>query len=127
MKTLNIDLNKLSDEELKMYLQLKAATKTKTPEAKTDTQVKPKKKKYKRATVTDNWVTRAQKLEPFLKANPLSISAALDLLNLSKHGPHFARMRDALKKVYGNKLIAIGKGARVSYSLPSENSEKLYF
>ena len=122
MKKLELDLNRLDDNELEMYLALKKKMNVPTNIPKTITE-KTTKKKTRRNKSFD-WKGELKSLEDFLK-KPKSIAEILDEVDKggSKCGGYYKSVRRNLKKVYGRRLVVVKKGRRTYYHVKKKEDK----
>jgi len=113
MKKLELDLNRLDDNELEMYLALKKKMNVPTLKVKVST---------KKTRI--NWKEDLKSLEDFLQ-EPKLISEMLDKLSKgdSKCGSYYSSIEKNLKKVFGSRLTTVKQGKRNYYQV-KEKEEK---
>jgi len=141
MKKLELDLNKLSDEQLRKYLELKDSLGIIEPDEvepekvqRPSTQIvdekarvifrRPKKykksKRYKRAN--KEWVSRVEKLEKFLK-KPRRIMEMFTHLDYKQQGGgDYKTIRRHLKMVYGKCLKILQEGKTKFYYVSKDKT-----
>lgn len=124
MRTFELDLNKLSDNELETLLELKKKAGSQ-PQVIIELEkeqkilkplgVKPFKKRYRKRVLDDSWVKRILRLESFLKKPRKRIEMFKYLKYELKGGGDYKTLVTYLKKVYKKRLIVITQGKTKFY------------
>lgn len=133
MKRLELDLNKLSDEQLRKYLELKEALGLVDEKEQEEPQIvdekeepesrghvifrRPKKyKKRKTSRVAEKWRTEVEQLEPYL-AKPRTRSQIFKKMKMTPHGGNYKTLGRYLSLIYKRRLKTISVGRTVFYQL----------
>jgi hypothetical protein len=141
MKTLELDLNKLEDNELEMYLVLKKRADAQQLYARevlalgqpivdeVATPAEPvaevEHRHYKKHKKLDSgWVGRVKGLEDFLKKKERSRTEILFELKVPPQGGNYKTLIKYMTKIYGKRIIQYVKGKQVFYQLDAKGPTK---
>jgi len=130
MKSINLDLNKLTDEQLKMYLELKSVSEEEREEEKQIQQVeeivaqakekiaedKKQRKDNKGISYVFDWNKKIKAVEDWLSKAPRTRCEILTKMDIPPHGGNYRTLVNVLKKTYKSKLNKL-KIKRTKYYL----------
>ena len=127
MKKLELDLNKLSDNQIKKYLELKEAlglveqveVHTQSVEQIVDEEPAVLFRSPKRKRKVNKWTRKVEKLEPYLN-KPRTRGQILRKMVMKEHGGNYKTLGRYLALVYRRRLKTISIGRSVFYQLEKE-------